>query len=356
LVENTELKINRRRRYTDFEWLRKTLCRLFPGYYIPPLPLKTMNVNKPEKVEKYQRYLQRFINGVMDDHLLKNSSLVYLFLLTEKENDLISLMNKYDNVQKPNDLKYYYSRSGKIVLDESILNYNKKKKLMNIKDNISKHNNLFTNLDKAFKNLCLEMKQVGNRMSEISNLFKEIYAVSLNNSDKKSFCKYYSDLQLLFKELGNRELKNMKNIAVELKEYMKFVNLQYISSSKELYDDFEYEHDLYYKVSKNLTKKKEMLYTNGPIEKWELSEKDKNIDIKNKEEILKKILPKDTAIVNEIKKYLIYHATQLDSEYHRLKDTIEKQNNDAYQIFKKKSLEVLEDENKYWKSLESESN
>ena len=60
---------------------------------------------------------------------------------------------------------------GKIVLDESILNYNKKKKLMNIKDNISKHDNLFTNLDKAFKNLCLEMKQVSNRMTEISNLF-----------------------------------------------------------------------------------------------------------------------------------------------------------------------------------------
>ena len=98
-----------------------------------------------------------------------------------------------------------------------------------------------------------------------------------------------------------------------------------------------------------------MLYTNGPIDKWELSEKDKNIDIKNKEEVLKKILPKDTAIVNEIKKYLIYNATQLDSEYHRLKDIIEKQNNDAYQAFKENSMKILEDENKYWKSLESKS-
>ena len=191
-----------------------------------------MNVNKPEKVEKYQRYLQRFMNGIMEDKLLKNSSLVYLFLSTEKENDLISLMGKYDNVQRPNDLKYFYSRNGKIILDESILSNNKKKKLMKIKDNISKHNNLFTSLDKAFKNLCLEMKQVSNRMAEISNLFKEIYVVSLNNSENKSFCKYYSDLHLLFKELGNKELKNMKNIAVELKEYMKFANLQYISSFK----------------------------------------------------------------------------------------------------------------------------
>ena len=94
LIENKELEINKRRRYTDFEWLRKTLLRLYPGYYIPPLPLKTLNVNKPEKIEYYQRSLQRFIDGILEDKLLKNSSLVYLFIFTEKENDLLSLMDK----------------------------------------------------------------------------------------------------------------------------------------------------------------------------------------------------------------------------------------------------------------------
>ena len=106
-MENKELKINRRRRYSDFEWLRKTLLKLYPGYYVPPLPLKGINMSKPEKIEKYQRYLQRFIDGIMEDKLLKNSSLLYLFIFTEKENDLISLMNKYDNLQKPIDLVKY---------------------------------------------------------------------------------------------------------------------------------------------------------------------------------------------------------------------------------------------------------
>ena len=94
LLENTELKLNRRRRYTDFEWLRKTIFRLYPGNYIPPLPLKSLNINKPEKIEKYQLYIQRFVDGIMDDILLKNSSLIYLFFSTEKEKDLISLMEK----------------------------------------------------------------------------------------------------------------------------------------------------------------------------------------------------------------------------------------------------------------------
>ena len=128
LLENNSLKINKRRRYTDFEWLRKTLCRLYPGIYIPPLPIKSLNVNKPKKIEKCQLYLQRFIDGIMEDKLLKNSSLIYLFFSTEKEKDLISLMEKYDKVQKPKSLKYFYSRDGKILLDENIL---KKLKKMN---------------------------------------------------------------------------------------------------------------------------------------------------------------------------------------------------------------------------------
>ena len=55
---------------------------------------------------------------------------------------------------------------------------------------------------------------------------------------------------------------------------------------------------------------------------------------------MRKILPKDTAIVNEIKKHLIYYATQLDSEYQRLKELIEKQNNNAFEIFQRKNIEI----------------
>ena len=54
-------------------------------------------------------------------------------------------MKKYDNVQRQTDLKYFYSREGKFVLDDIYLNNNKKKKLLHIKDSISKHNNLFNN-------------------------------------------------------------------------------------------------------------------------------------------------------------------------------------------------------------------
>ena len=348
LLENSELKLNKRRRYTDFEWLRKTFCRLFPGYYITPLPLKSLNVNKPEKIEKYQRDLQRFIDGILEDKLLKNSSLLYLFLSSEKESDLINLMNKYDEVKKPRDLKYFYSRDGKIILDYQILSNNNKNKLFKIKDDIDKYNTLFSNLNKSLKNICNEIKQVSEHMLQISNIFKELNKLNINYNNKD---KFYSNLELFFREQSNLEIKKMNNISIELKEYLKFTNLKYISSLKELYDQFEFENDLYYKASQNLKKRKEILYTNGPIEKWELSENEKNIDIKNKTEVMKKILPKDTAVVKEIKKYSVYYSIQLEQEYIRLQELIKKENIQAFDKIRKKFMDNCEKLNNFFKLI-----
>ena len=118
-----------------------------------------MNVNKTEKIEKYQFYIQKFINGIMEDKLLKNSSLIYLFFSTKNEKDFISIMEKYDKAPRPNSLKYFYSRDGKIILDENILKKPEKNKLLDIKSNISKNNYIFDNLNKSLKMLCKEIKQ-----------------------------------------------------------------------------------------------------------------------------------------------------------------------------------------------------
>ena len=351
LLESIDLKLNRRRRYTDFEWLRKTLCKLYPGNYIPPLPSKTLNVNKPEKIEKYLSYIQSFIDGIMEDKLLKNSSLVYLFLSTEKEKDLKSVMEKYNKVEKPKQLKYFYNREGKIILDEDILKSEKKEELLNTKKNISQNNSVFTELNKSFKLLCKEMSQVCERITEISNLFKKIYEISMTNSEKESFCKCYSDLSLFFKEYGDKQFQQMKNISYKLRDYLKILNLQYEVSFKELYNNFEFEHNLYFKVAENLKQKKELLYNNKYIEKWELKDEDRNIDFNNKELVMKKMLPNDTKIVNEIKKYFIYYATQLDSENKRVKEIIEKNNKELICEIKDNNVQMLNDLNKFWELM-----
>ena len=342
LLENIPNKKNKiKRRYTDFEWLRKTLYRLFPGNYIPPLPKKSLNINKPEKVDKYQKYVQYFVDGLMEDKLLKNSSIIYLFFTTEQERELISLMEKYDKVQKPRNMEYYYSREGNIMLDENILKREKKKELLDIKVDISKNNKIFGELNVALKSLEKEMKQVCDRMTEISNLFKKLYDMSINNSEKLGICKYYSDLSLFFKEYGNNEFQQMKNISEELKFHLKYLNLHYTVSIDELYNTFKFQHDLYFQVAENLKQKKETLYKNMDIEKWDLNPEDRNIDYNDRNLIMKKMLPSDTKIVNDIKKYLIYYATQLNNENLRIKDMLENKNNTNFKKLKDKSKQIL---------------
>ena len=342
-IPNKKQKI--KRRYTDFEWLRKTLYRLFPGNYIPPLPLKTLNINKPEKVDKYQKYLQYFVDNIMDDKLFKNSSIIYLFFTTENERDLISLMEKYNKVEKPKCLSYFYSREGNMVLDENILKRDKKKELLDIKSDISKNSKILGELNAKLKLLGQEMKQVCDRMTEISNIFKKLYETSINNSEKLNYCKYYSDLSLYFKEYGNHEFLQMKNISEELKFHLKYINLHYTVSIEELYNTFKFQHDLYFQVAENLKQKKEILYKNMEYEKWELNPKDRNINISDKKLVLKKMLPNDTRIVNDIKKYLIYYATQLNKENIRLKDVLEKNNNNNFKKLKDKSKQILNEFN-----------
>ena len=68
------------------------------------------------------------------------------------------------------------------------------------------------------------------------------------------------------------------------------------------------------------------------------------------------MLPKDSAIVNEIKKYLIYYATQLEDEGQRLKDSIDKNNFNMFNRLKENSLNILSDINKFWELMDSKNN
>ena len=349
-IECSQLNINIRRKYSDFEWLRKTLLKLYPGNYIPPLPIKTLNINaNDKKVEKYQRFLEKFMNELMEDELIKNSSILYIYLFTNNSEDFESIMKKYDKQENPTKLCNFYSRNGKLILDDKILL--KTKELFDIKTNISKNDEIFNNMKKSFNLLFKEMKQVSDRMIEISNYFKDIYNLFIMNSENENICKSYLNLELLFKQYSNIELQNIDNFSIELKEYLKYINMKSTLSFKELFDDFEHKQNLYIKVAEQLRDKKEILYNSGNINSWEIDETDKSVDLTKKEYILAKMLPKDTAIVNEIKKHVIYYATQLYSENKRVKLINEKQNKIMYIRFKEKFCKVFEETSKFWRLI-----
>jgi len=70
-----------RRRYSDFEWLRKTLLTLFPGVFIPPLPEKKIFASKDEDFVKERAVgLERFMNRLAALSFVSGSDAFHVFL------------------------------------------------------------------------------------------------------------------------------------------------------------------------------------------------------------------------------------------------------------------------------------
>ena len=90
LITTTPLNLQVRRRFTDFEWLRTILVKY---YYMNIIPTLT-NKNKffrdtfaESFTIKRSRKLEKFMNYLLMDPIIKNSNLLYDFISIEKDED-----------------------------------------------------------------------------------------------------------------------------------------------------------------------------------------------------------------------------------------------------------------------------
>ena len=95
--------INVRRRYTDFRWLRETLVKLFPGYFVPPIPgKKGLGKFDDYFLEERQGELERFLSRLVSDSILSVSLPLRLFLVRH-ENSLDEGKRDVESVLFPAD-------------------------------------------------------------------------------------------------------------------------------------------------------------------------------------------------------------------------------------------------------------
>lgn len=290
------------------------------------------------------RSCERFLNALVTDPLLKNCTLVYNFLSIEKESDFQKIKKSLESLNLPHNLKKYFSRSGKLIIDKTL---SKDPKLFeSIKSNFTTNQNELTKLVSSYKMLFTEMKQVSNRMVEISDIYSRIYKASVENSENENLIKSYASMEKLMKNWGYTELKQAMNIELEVREYFKFVSLEY-NSIKELYDSYDYAKNLYIKSNEKLIKTKENLFNKGDVSKWDIPN-GVQFDYTNKQSAISKMLPKETLHVENLKMFFYYHANAVKNEFNRIREVIGYQNQETFKQFYAKNSKVIEELNKAW--------
>ena len=305
------------RRYSDFIWLRDILSNSYNNILIPKMRFKgkvTKDKHDNNFIKKRMNYLERFINYIIKDDIIKSSQILYDFLTIKKYEDFIYKKKQYEKIKIFNfiDIKNRKNING--ILDIKI-NKEKEIYLENIKDNTIYNGNLFKKLNNNFKSLNDEFNLVIKRIENISNIFKQIYDISNKYLDLNIIKESYSQMELMFKNLGDNFNILNNFIKTEIKQHFKFIGNNFISLN-EMIQNVEISKNNYIKIAKHLINKKNELYKKGDISKYELKEK---INFNNKNQILNKMLPQETK--NSIKNKMIYgfYLNEIIKEYEKMR-------------------------------------
>ena len=149
LVETNPLTLKVYRRYSDFEWLKERLSIIFNTDILPRLSKKGKIVEE-RKINRRMRDLEKFLNFLLKDPLIKGSKILFDFLAVENEDEFQKVKKVYDKMKTPTEIKDFRSVNGKVKVN---VNKNKEKYLEYIRDNAAFNETALKKLDLNFKDL-----------------------------------------------------------------------------------------------------------------------------------------------------------------------------------------------------------
>ena len=268
---------------------------------------------------KRTRTLERFLNTLMEDPILKESQIIYDFLSVEEGSKFEERKKFYHKIKIPQNLNEYKNPEGKlkIIVSEDIEVFYK-----NIKDNTEANIDLLTKLNKNLKLLNNEIAAVTNRMEEIAKNCFDLFLNSAKFCEDNDIKRSYYQVKNMFKFLSNTLKDQLTVFNVNLREYFKYTKNTF-KSMKILLNNVDNCRASYFKSKKNLISKKEELIKKPDVGKWDLGP---NKNMVNPSDLLNNtplafsvMLYNETLNVNNLKKKYGYFLNRVIEEYERLR-------------------------------------
>ncbi len=297
------------RRYSDFIWLRECLIKFFPREMIAPLPGKKIGGRRFENdfVAKRMNNLNIFLNTILKNETLKTSDALISFLsfidrarFEEKKKQLNSYIT-------PSGLESIRTLNGKFLISED--DESNEKYLTNINNYFNLQTQIY---DKLNEDLSSFYKSIISAVENLAGVQKDVELLHLLNarvSMKKEILKSFEMFGIFFKN-WKRVLYNQGDIIKKyVKTFFKYVNMEGKAYS-ELTKSRLVIKEQFDKENQKLLNKKQKLWEQNDITKWEINEDYSKIDrfllMRDKPYAFSKMCTNETYTVNNLRIMLRY--------------------------------------------------
>ena len=296
------------RRYSDFDWLRNILSKFFPRILIPPLPGKKMGNRRFEQdfIEKRMKFLQIFMDKVIQNETLKSSEDLYAFLSFGDRVQFdrkIKELNSIVPSQYCEDLK---TLSGKLTVlyDDFNENY-----YVNINNYFKLQYQVYTRLNYNMRSFYKNITMACMNLEEVQKDFETLKILNTKVMMKDPIIKTFDELSIFFKN-WKRILFNENEIIKEnLKDFFKLQKMENMAFI-ELIDSRETIRQKYATEKAKLDAKKERLYKLMDFSKWEIEDNYGQVDrallFRDKNYAFNNMCTKETQALENIHKMLGY--------------------------------------------------
>ena len=298
-----------KRNYLDFEWLHNILIKLYSSNFIPSLPTMFSYQNKSNQDSFFKeciRNLDKFMNYLLTDPIIKNSQILYDFLCVESEKEFKNRQREYENTTPSNDVQNFQSINGKIDIN---ITQEAEKKYSTLKAFCYESEKLYKQLYYNLNSMQDNFNSLTNRLNEASTILGKIFKLnekyfSQDNKQKEIFIQLKNMSQSLEKALRQQN----DFMKIDLKENFNFLynNLSNLGQVFKKVDEYK---RIYTKEEKDLVSLKNDLFS-----------KQQGGSAINKEVDLSKLLPKNTEATLEMKKNYGYYLNRTIIEFNRMRD------------------------------------
>ena len=345
------------RRYSDFINLRTALQNQFPNNLVPPLPGKKMGGRRFELdfVSKRMHFLNEFLNNLVSVEEFKASDILVSFLSMVDRTQFEYKMKETNNFPAPplyiEDIKTL-SGKVKIFIDNNLND----QYFGNVQNYFKLQNQL---LEKLNEDLKFFYKMMNAAVTNLENVQKDFEFLHLLNSQvhmKEDIVKSYDQFGFFFKNWKNIIFNQNDIIRKRVKDFFKYVKMEG-EAYLELFTKREEIQNKFTNDSKKLQAKKDKLWAQMDISKWEILEDFGRIDrvllVRDKIYGCSKMCTTETNNLNNLQKKLGYvNKCSIDE----LKKLVNKYKNtfvDNIKLFSGDLYPIINDELNVWSQMAS---